>query len=178
MILIGLGANLPSEYGTPAETLEVAKKALNDHGVSIVKASPTYLSAPVPVSDAPWYANAVVVVETELTSRVLLTSLNSIEAEFGRIRTYRNAPRILDLDIVAFNEEVIGNEGSHLCLPHPRMHDRAFVLKPLMDIVPTWRHPVLKLSVSELVEMGIQIQAGVFDQTIPLEKGEAYRVAG
>ena len=178
MILIGLGANLPSEYGTPAETLEAAKTALNDHGISIVKASSTYLSAPVPVSDAPWYANAVVAVKTDLTSRILLTALNNIEAEFGRIRTYRNAPRILDLDIIAFNDEVIGNEGSHLCLPHPRMHDRAFVLKPLIDIAPTWIHPVLKLSVSELVEKGMQTQADVFEQTISLEKGESYRVAG
>ena len=178
MILIGLGANLPSDYGTPAETLEAAKSAMISSGIEIKQSSRTYLSAPVPVSDAPWYANAVALIETELSPHELLKLLNKIEADFGRIRTYRNAPRVLDLDILAFNDEIIGDDGADLCLPHPRMYNRAFVLKPLNEIASNWQHPVLRQSASQLIAIGKQEQSEIFEQTVPLNPGEEYRVAG
>ncbi len=178
MILIGLGANLPSDYGTPAETLEAAKVSLEKSGLKILKSSRTYLSAPVPVSDAPWYANSVVSIETDLNANDLLYTLNKIETDFGRVRTYRNAPRVLDMDIIAYNDGVIGEDGEHLCVPHPRMHERAFVLKPMMEIAPDWVHPCLRESVSSLITKGEESQGDVFKETVPLESGEEYRVAG
>ncbi len=176
MILIGLGANLPSDYGTPAETLEEAKKELERKDIKIVNASQTYLSAPVPLSDTPWYANAVLSVETALASLDLLDTLSDIETAFGRVRSYRNAPRVLDLDIIAYHNEI--QEENRLTLPHPRMQNRAFVLKPLQEIAPKWEHPLLKASVAALIAQGKKKASDVFEQTIPLTQGDPYRVAG
>ncbi|MGB1076697.1 MAG: 2-amino-4-hydroxy-6-hydroxymethyldihydropteridine diphosphokinase, partial [Bdellovibrionales bacterium] len=132
----------------------------------------------VPVSDAPWYANAVSLIETDKTPSDLLGVLNKIEADFGRVRSYRNAPRILDLDILAFNDEIIGEDGAHLCVPHPRMHNRAFVLKPLNEVAPEWQHPALKKSIAQLIRDEEKVQPEVFRQTVPLNPGDEYRVAG
>ena len=149
MILIALGANLPSTYGTPEETLEAAKSALGRLGVRIVSSSKTILAAPVPVSDQPWYRNAVVAVETALGPLALLNVLHKVEAEFGRVRTVRNAPRLLDLDLIAYHDEVI--EQDDVFIPHPRLHERGFVLLPLREIAADWVHPVLKRSVEDLI---------------------------
>jgi len=142
MILIGLGANLPALDGaSPEETIWRAIDALNAiDGVSVVSISKLYVSAPVPVSDQPWYRNAVVALETALEPRALLGILQGIEADFGRVRMALNAPRTLDLDLLAYDDVVLEDED--LTLPHPRMHERAFVLLPLNDLAPEWVHPV------------------------------------
>ena len=150
MILIGLGANLPSRYGAPEETLGAAVAALATVGLEIAKVSSVWRSAPVPVSEQPWYCNAVVVVETALSAKVLMGVLQGVEHDFGRVRAERNAPRVLDLDLLAYGDEVCVD--SVCTVPHPRMHQRAFVLKPLQEIAPAWRHPVFGLSVGDLVE--------------------------
>ena len=172
MILLGLGANLPSEHGTPAQTLEVAKKHLIQNKVEILASSRTWLSAPVPFNeDHPWYANAVVAVKTELYPAPLLALLQDIEADFGRIRTIKDAPRILDLDLLAYNDEVMASE--YLTVPHPRLHERAFVLKPLMEITQEWVHPYLNKTL-----MGMIRDLDPKQKTTPLAKGEEYRNAG
>ena len=140
MILIAIGANLPSRFGTPVETIQAAIEALNDEGITTLKTSRIWLTAPVPVSDQPWYHNSVVAVQTDLDAFELLSLLHKIEASFGRVRYERNEPRILDLDLVAYNNDVI--ERPSLIVPHPRMHQRAFVLLPLQDIAPDWTHPI------------------------------------
>ena len=141
MILISFVANLPSRYGSPLQTLQAAIKQLDVRSdINIVSVSDIYLTAPVPVSDQPWYHNGVLSVETDLAPRQLLAVLQSVEAEFGRERGERNAARVLDLDILAYNDEILDEEG--LILPHPRMSSRAFVLYPLRDVAPLWRHPV------------------------------------
>lgn len=149
MILIALGANLPSRYGDPEATIEAALECFEREGVRVVKRSSIWLTAPVPVSDQPWYRNAVVAVETDLTAQELMVLLHSIERRFGRVRTVRDAPRLLDLDIIAYHDEV--HDHSNMTVPHPRMHDRAFVLKPLQEVAPNWEHPVLGLSVTQLI---------------------------
>ncbi len=187
MILIGLGANLPSDYGSPVETLEIAKIALEKKGViKLLKSSQTYLSAPVMSCNEiqgkndknPWYANAVSIVETSLKPKELLSLLNEIETEFGRVRTYKDAPRVLDLDIIAYHNEIINDEENTLCIPHPRMHNRAFVLKPLQDIAPDWIHPFSQQAILSLLSKIEQEYPLIFRQTIPLAKGESYRVSG
>lgn len=151
MILIGLGANLPSCHGSPEETLRAALKALEaSSGIHVQRMSSIWLTAPVPVSDQPWYRNAVVAIETSLSAEELMVALQQIETEFGRVRSVRDAPRVLDLDILAYNNEVHENEGC--IVPHPRMHSRAFVLMPLREIAPEWVHPVFGVSVQKMIE--------------------------
>ena len=118
-------------------------------GVAIVARSPWYLSEPVPASDQPWFVNGVVEIATELPPPELLARLLALEAQFGRERGARDAARTLDLDLLDYD----GRECStpDLVLPHPRLHERRFVLAPLCDIVPDWRHPRLGLSAAELL---------------------------
>lgn len=150
MILIAFGANLPSRYGSPLQTLQAAIKQLDARSdVHVLSVSDIYLTAPVPVSDQPWYHNGVLSVETDLSPRALLSVLQSVEAEFGRERGERNAARVLDLDILAYNDEILDEEG--LVLPHPRMSERAFVLYPLRDVAPLWRHPVSMEGVEAMI---------------------------
>ncbi len=160
MIFVALGANLPSRFGAPHETLAAAKDAMAGHGIHIKKSSETFLTAPVPLSDQPWYHNAVVHVETELSPFRLLEVLQDIENDFGRVRTVRNAPRILDLDLIAYNDVILDKPAlpelqslPELIVPHPRMHERAFVLLPMQEIIKDWTHPVLNRSLSDLVAL-------------------------
>ncbi len=156
MILIGLGANLSSrQYGSPRATLGAALEQLQAHDVEITGRSPWYRSAPVPVSEQPWYVNGVASVTTRLSADALLETLLDVEAGMGRQRSTPNAPRILDLDLLAYDQLSIDKTtagGIHVAVPHPRMTDRAFVLLPLRDVAPTWRHPTLSGSLAELIE--------------------------
>lgn len=154
MILVALGANLPSRYGSPHQTLLAAIDSMKEHQIDVVSVSNIYATAPVPPDpDQPDYCNAVIAVETAMDMEMLLGLLLDIEQDFGRVRTVRNAPRCIDFDLVAYHDEI--KETKNLVVPHPRMHQRLFVLKPLADIAPQWIHPVLKKSVGELIiELG------------------------
>jgi 2-amino-4-hydroxy-6-hydroxymethyldihydropteridine diphosphokinase len=127
---IGLGANL----GKPALTLAHALVALAQLPASeLLASSPTYRSAPVDAA-GPDFFNAVALLRTELGAYELLRALQRIEAQHGRERPYPNAPRTLDLDLLLYGDLRISSP--ELQVPHPRMHQRAFVLRPLMDIAP------------------------------------------
>ena len=131
MILIGLGANLPSpEHGPPRATLAAALEALQARGARVLRRSPWYESAPVPPSGQPWYVNAVAEVESGLSPPALLDALLAVEAGFGRVRGARNASRSVDLDLLDYGGLVTGPDEKPE-LPHPRLHERAFVLLPL-----------------------------------------------
>ena len=108
-----------------------------------------YESAPVPASDQPWFVNGVAAVETELSAADLLALLHRMEADFGRERRVRDEARVLDLDLLAYGDRVSA-PGETPVLPHPRMAERAFVLLPLADLAPGWRHPVSGLSAAEM----------------------------
>lgn len=149
MIAIGFGANLSGKYGSPEDALRECAKMFSDHGINIIAASHIWESAPVPISDQPWYKNAACIVETALPPHELLKTLNTLEQEAGRIRTVQDAPRVLDLDILAYHNVHITDEM--LKLPHPEMHNRAFVLYPLQEIAPDWVHPTLNKSVQEMI---------------------------
>ncbi len=153
MILIGIGANLPSEHGTPLQTCEVALRALSEAGVPIARRSRWYESAPEPVSTQPWYVNGVAELDTDIEPPALLAALHDIEARFGRGRADRrqkNAARSLDLDLLCYHDRLAAAPSRPL-LPHPRMHRRAFVLLPLREVAPAWRHPGSGASIAELI---------------------------
>lgn len=149
MILIAFGANLSSTLGSPQQTYHALPDWLAKQGIEVIQASSLYETAPVPASDQPNYMNAVLRVDTALTPEELLTALMKIEEALGRKRSVLNAARGIDLDLLAYNACVI-DEG-HLKLPHPRMHQRRFVLDPLLEIAPQWVHPVLNQSPEALL---------------------------
>ena len=152
-IFIGLGANLAHEhYGSPRQTLEAALAELGRRGVRTLRVSPWYRTAPIPASDQPWYVNAVAEVATDLAADALLAELHAVEAAFGRARTVANAARPIDLDLLDFKGEVATGGPGRATLPHPRMAGRAFVLRPLADLAPDWRHPVTGQPIRELLE--------------------------
>lgn len=152
-VYIGLGANLPHpEFGPPPRTLQQALACLNDRGVRLVRRSPWYRTAPVPVSDQPWYVNAVAQVATGLGPDALLATLHGVEDLFGRVRSVRDAPRFIDLDLLDYKS--MHNDLNNLGLsriPHARIQERAFVLLPLRDVAPDWRHPVTGASIDALI---------------------------
>ena len=120
-------------------------------GVHVRRRSRWYRSAPVPPSGQPDYVNGVAIVETALDPASLLALLHRIEARFGRVRGARNEARALDLDLLAYDDRV--NDGADgPILPHPRLHQRAFVLRPLAELAPLWRHPRLGRTASSLAK--------------------------
>jgi len=132
---VGLGANL----GQASETLEAAIAALGRlRGTRLVARSSVYRTAPVDAA-GPDYLNAVVGLDTDLSSEELLAALLAIELAHGRERPYRNAPRTLDLDLLLHGQAQI--DTADLTVPHPRLHERAFVLVPLADIAPDLHVP-------------------------------------
>jgi 2-amino-4-hydroxy-6-hydroxymethyldihydropteridine diphosphokinase len=148
MILIALGANLSSPVGEPAETLRAALKALGTHGVDVRSVSKFYATPAWPDPNDPPFVNAVAHVETALSPTELLAALHNVETAFGRRRSERNAPRTLDLDLLDYDGRV---EQGPPELPHPRMTERGFVLIPLGDVAPGWRHPITGRSVQSLI---------------------------
>ena len=150
MILIGLGSNLESAGGhSTVQNLKNGLAYCETRGIRILQSSRFYETAPVAADDTPWYVNAVAEVSTELSARDLLAGLLAIETQLGRIRGMQNAPRIIDLDLLDFHGSITTQKN--LILPHARLTERAFVLRPLIDIAPDWRHPVSGRTVTSLL---------------------------
>ena len=151
MIVIGLGANLSDpRYGGPQDACEAALDALRAAGVAVLRRSRWYRSAPVPASDQPWFVNAVAEVVTDLSAAELLDLLHRIEREMGRERRARDEARVIDLDLLVFGETVSGPCETPI-LPHPRLAERAFVVLPLAELAPEWRHPRTGRSLTEII---------------------------
>jgi 2-amino-4-hydroxy-6-hydroxymethyldihydropteridine diphosphokinase len=151
-IIVALGANLPSaRHGPPRATLEAALAALAQSGVRVLARSSWYASPPVPRSDQPDYVNGVARVATDLGPADLLACLHRIEAAFGRVRTARDAARAIDLDLIDYAGLVTAPDGPGPILPHPRAHLRGFVLIPLREVAPDWRHPITAEPVDALI---------------------------
>lgn len=155
MILIGIGANLTStRFGEPRTTCGAALESLTKEGLLITARSRWYKSSPVPESDQPWFINAVIQVKTTTAPEKLMELLLQIENNFGRSRSKKNAPRILDLDLIAYNKLVLSlknKDAPPLDIPHPRLQERAFVLLPIYDIAPNWCHPEKNLKLKEMI---------------------------
>jgi 2-amino-4-hydroxy-6-hydroxymethyldihydropteridine diphosphokinase len=150
-IFVAIGANLPSaRHGEPLATCRAALPAMAAAGVRVVACARWYASRPVPAASQPMYVNGVVRVATDLSPSALLAVLHEIESAFGRVRGARNAARVLDLDLLTYANRVSDVEGEPI-LPHPRMHERAFVLCPLAELAPAWRHPRFGIHIGALL---------------------------
>jgi 2-amino-4-hydroxy-6-hydroxymethyldihydropteridine diphosphokinase len=147
-IFIALGANIPSAAGSPEATLKAALAALARHGVRVLNVSPFRQTTAWPDPNDPPFTNAVAWIETELQPFALLGLLHEVETAFGRKRSVPNAPRSLDLDLIDYRGRV---ESGAVELPHPRIANRRFVLQPLAEIAPGWRHPVTDQTVEALL---------------------------
>lgn len=141
-----LGTNL----GKREEILETAKKRIETSAGKIIKVSAIYSTAPWGIEDQPDFLNQVLLIETELKPELLLQTLQPIEHEAGRIRKEKWGPRLLDIDILYFDNEII--DLPHLKIPHPFMAERRFTLVPLAEISPEWIHPVLQKNVMQLLD--------------------------
>lgn len=150
VILIGIGSNVAAPPAkTPLETAQEGLAALAAPHLEPVACSSWYESAPVPASDQPWFVNAVALISTDREPEVLLARMLDVETRFGRVRGERNAARTLDLDLLDYDGLII--DTPNLTLPHPRLHERRFVLEPLCEIAPRWRHPRSGLTAAELL---------------------------
>jgi 2-amino-4-hydroxy-6-hydroxymethyldihydropteridine diphosphokinase len=145
-VYIAFGSNIGDRYKAVSD----AFKLIEEKGMRILKKSEIYETEPYGFKDQPPFINGALLAETELSCREVLTSLLAIEKELGRVREFRWGPRIIDLDIIFFNDEIY--DEADLKVPHPDMQNRGFVLKPLNEICPEYIHPIIKKSVAEMLQ--------------------------
>lgn len=157
MILIALGGNVVSPVGPPAVTLKRALARLEELGVKILSVSSFYETPAWPDPSDPPFVNAVAAVSSALQPVELLDLLHGVETELGRKRSAPNAPRTLDIDLLDHDGRVAVGA---VTLPHPRIAERSFVLVPLVEVAPSWRHPVSGQGAADLL-------AGLADRDIP-----------
>jgi 2-amino-4-hydroxy-6-hydroxymethyldihydropteridine diphosphokinase len=143
IVYLSLGSNV----GDRAANLEAAIEKLAEWG-SVGAVSSLYETEPVETSPQPWFLNCAVKLDTEKMPRQLIAAILNLEQSMGRQRRQPKAPRIVDIDILLFGSSVI--EIPSLTIPHPRLHERRFVLEPLAEIAPDARHPVFKRTIREL----------------------------
>lgn len=169
-ILIALGGNLPGPSGDVAATLVAALRQLAARGLGLVAVSRFYATPAHPPGSGPDYVNACAWLRAELSPQAVLAVLHEVEAEFGRVRSTRWASRGIDLDLLAVGQQVAPDAETEarwrtlptaeqqrqtpetLILPHPRLAERAFVLIPLAEIAPVWRHPSRGITVTDMLD--------------------------
>ncbi len=183
VFLIALGGNLPSKAGKPEKTLRLALKYLQILGGKNLSVSRFYSTPCFPAGAGPDYVNAAAKINYAGDAHEFLAVLHQIEDDFGRERTQRWGRRTLDLDLIAAGDQVLPDKAEfqrwqalppgeqsqitpdQLIVPHPRLQDRGFVLVPLADVAPDWCHPVLKKTVSQMLD---EIPKNQLNNIIPL----------
>ncbi len=149
MIHLNIGSNLESKYGSKFENISIALKLLIESKIKINKISNFYETPSYPNKNFPNFVNIGLTIDFVDGHLDLLKKIKLIEKKLGRIKTKKNDPRIIDIDIIDFNSLI--KKDSKLILPHPRSHLRNFVLFPIMQIDPNWSHPILKKNVRFLI---------------------------
>jgi len=147
-IFLALGANISGPFGPPYATLRAALNVLPERGIAVSRASAFYETRAWPNPADPSFVNLVAAVRTALQPLALMTILHEVETSLGRKRSAANAPRTLDIDLLDYRGRV---EEGGVILPHPRLGERRFVLEPLAEVSPHWRHPVSGRTVQALL---------------------------
>ncbi|HEX4183939.1 MAG TPA: 2-amino-4-hydroxy-6-hydroxymethyldihydropteridine diphosphokinase [Caulobacteraceae bacterium] len=147
-VVVALGSNLAGGFASSKALLAAALEAFEPAGLRVLKRSSWWRSRSWPNPTLPDYLNGVAIVETAMAPEETLKTLHDLEARFGRRRTEANAPRTLDLDLIAHGRSIIAKGG--LVLPHPQAAERRFVMGPLAEIAPDWIHPVLGETAQDL----------------------------
>jgi 2-amino-4-hydroxy-6-hydroxymethyldihydropteridine diphosphokinase len=148
-VVVALGSNLRGHYRSSRDLLEAASRRLHDVGLDVTRRSRWWRSAAWPDRAHPDYLNGVCLVETTRSPRLVMEALLRLEAEFGRRRLAPNDPRTLDLDLIAHGRSILAEPGG-LIVPHPRAHERRFVMGPLAEIAPEWVHPTIGATAADL----------------------------
>jgi 2-amino-4-hydroxy-6-hydroxymethyldihydropteridine diphosphokinase len=149
-IYLGLGSNV----GDREANLRAAVEQLQAPDLRVLRVSPVYETEPVGYADQRWFWNAVAEAETELFPLQLLARAGQVERALGRRRSIPNGPRTIDIDVLLYGNTIMNSPS--LEIPHPRMAERRFVLAPLADLAPELRHPVLRRTVRELLDVAPQ----------------------
>ena len=148
IVVVALGGNLAGNFVSSEALLEAAVAKLVEAGLPVLARSGWWRSAAWPDPSGPEYRNGVILVEANRGPEALMNTLFRVEAAFRRVRAGKNAPRTLDLDLIAYGRLVV--DTPDLTVPHPRAHERRFVMGPLAEIAPAWRHPVLGWTATQL----------------------------
>ena len=154
MILLGLGSNLPSSYGDRFKNIDLAVQAFNGHGIKVKKKSSYYESLSYPNKENPKFINIIIEVKTHLSPEDLASTLIFIEETLERKRKKKNDPRTCDIDIIDYNSKTMDFKYKDLdfTVPHTKLIYRNFILYPLQEILPDWKHPKTKELISVLIE--------------------------
>jgi 2-amino-4-hydroxy-6-hydroxymethyldihydropteridine diphosphokinase len=157
VVYLGLGSNIEDKR----ENINKAIAALKEFS-ALQKISPLYVTEPVGVKDQEWFLNGVVEIVTDLPPTALLEKVKSIEKSLGRKETVTGGPRTIDIDILFYGDLVL--QTQHLIIPHPRIQERLFVLRPMMDLNPGLVHPILHKTIQQLYAMNPRSKS-----VVPLE---------
>ena len=144
---LAIGSNL----GNKINNIEITKFELEKYEIKILKSSSNYISESWPNITMPNYINIIIKIKTNLNPYELLKICNLIELKLGRVRIKKNAPRTCDIDIIDYNKEILNKKNKQLILPHPRMNKRNFVLLPLFEVEKSWKHPIFKINIVNLI---------------------------
>ena len=147
LAFLAIGSNL----GSKISNIEITKFELEKYKIKILKSSSNYISESWPDPSMPNYINVIIKIKTNLEPLELLKICNLIELKLGRVRSKKNAPRICDIDIIDYDEKILNEKDSKLILPHPRMEERNFVLLPLFEVDKSWKHPISKTNIVNLI---------------------------
>ena len=154
MIFLGLGSNLPSKYGDRFTNINLAISSLEGYGIKVIKKSSFYETPSYPNKENPKFINAVILVETILPPIDLMSVLIFIEEKLERKRGKKNDPRTCDIDIIDYNSQILNLRYNNLdfTVPHKELSSRNFILFPLQEISPMWKHPKTKEIISVLLQ--------------------------